>query len=257
MKIHSRQFGDGIVQIETGKTLPRGTPFTDGRVFFLNEIWEGHPKGFYVYDATKARWMLINESRNLQITNMSTTEGIVYSLTAGQDVMGSTYATVTLAEDATHARAVVKGSGNGEAQGFVWRNGDVGKDVLVADSEKLEYMEGVVWHEKNLNPNKFQPRQRAIDIRSNHMARSHEVLFVNTKVDEILIKLPHIITVGDEVKIIDDEGTFGENPCILNGRGQNINGKPVDITLNEPGRYTLIYQNGNRGWRLFKDGNLW
>lgn len=254
MKIHSKQFGDGVVQIETGTKLPRGTPFTDGRIFFLNQEYETNPKGFYVYDATKAKWTLINDPRNLQITNMSTTEGIVYSLTAGQDVLGCTYATVTLSESTTHARAVVKGSGNGEALGFTWRNGDIGKDVLVADTEKLEYMEGVVWHEKNLNPNKFQPRQRAIDIRQNHMARSQEVLFVNTKAGEVLVKLPHIITVGDEVKIIDDMGTFGEHPCIVNGRGQNINGKAVDVRLDKPnGRYTLIYQNGNRGWRLFED----
>lgn len=253
MKIHSKQFGDGVVQIETGKQLPRGTPFTDGRLFFLHEGYDNWPKGFYAYDATKAKWFLVNETRNLQIQNMSTTEEIVYSLTNNQEEKGGRFATIILADDSTHAKMSVKGSGDGEAEGFIFRNDDVGKDVLKADNDTFEYLESKVWHERNLNPHKFQPRARAIDVRVNHMARSHEILFVNTKGGEIIVKLPHIITVGDTVEIIDDDGTFGENPCIVNGRGQHLNGKAVDVVLSIPGgRWRLIYQNANKGWRIFE-----
>ena len=253
MKIHSKQFGDGIVQIETGTILPRGTPFHNGRLFFLHEAYDKNLKGFYVYEKSKANWTLINDVRNLQVTNMCATGDITYSLTANTGLTGQTYANIILSNENTHARVTVKGSGTGEAKGFEFFNADEGKNVIVADSDKLEYMGGQVWHEKNLNPIKFQPRERAMDIRKAHLARGQETLFVNTKNGEIIIKLPHIITVGDRVTFIDDEGTFGDNPCIINGRGQKINSMEMDYELNESNTaYTFIYQNAQRGWRVLK-----
>jgi len=253
MKIHSKQFGEGIVQIETGSVLPRGTPFDDGRIFFLQEIVDKNPKGFYVYDATKARWTLINEHRSLELTHVCTTDGITYSLTAETGATGNTYATVVLSPDNTHARITVKGSGSGEAEGFIFRNADIGHDVIRADNESFEWMGNKVWHDKNLHPIKFQPRERAIDVRVNHLAQGQETLFVNTTAGEIIVKLPHLITVGDRVTIIDDAGTFGDINCIVNGRGQNINGMGDDYILNKSNTaYTFVYQNANRGWRVLK-----
>ncbi len=253
MKIHSKQFGEGVVQIETDNTLPRGTPFDDGRIFFLQEDQGKNLKGLYVYDATKARWTLINETRSLQLTHVSTTDGIVYSLTAETGASGSTYGNIILSPDNTHARLTVKGSGMGEATGFIFRNLDVGHDVICADVEKFEWMGNQVWHEKNLNPVKFQPRERGVDVRMNHLAQGQETLFVNSKAGEIIVKLPHLITVGDRVTIIDDEGTFSDTPCVVNGRGQHINGLGEDYLLDKSNTaYTFVYQNANRGWRVLK-----
>lgn len=253
MKIHSQQFGEGIVLIETGTELPRGTPFSDGRIFFLQGTYDKFKQGFYVYDASRAAWTIVNDTNSLHLSNTSTSDEIVYSLTNGSGSTGQTYGTVVLSPDNTHARITVKGSGDGEAAGFEFRNADVGYNIIKADAEKFEWMDSKVWHEKNLNPVKFQPRERGIDIRVNHMARSQETLFVNTKDGVITIKLPHIITVGDRVTIMDDDGTFDINHCVVNGRGQNINGKQTDYILDDPNTaYTFVYQNAKRGWRVLK-----
>lgn len=251
MKIHSSQFGDGKVLIESGSLLPTCHPHDHGRLFFNT-----HEHQFYVYDANTANWFLINNDDNRHLSNLLVTDQITFSLVKNSDNTGRTFGTVILSEDNTVARLDIKSSGESVATGFEIRNADSGTNIIYADDDTFTWMDAKVWTEKNLTPAKFQPRERCVDVAGNYMCSSNELVFVNTTDQQCIIKLPQTITVGDKVTIYDDAGTFDKNPCIINGRGQNVNGLPVDVTLNTKGGcYSFVYQNTIKGWRMVKLGS--
>jgi len=85
----------------------------------------------------------------------------------------------------------------------------------------------------------------------NYTASDGDNLFVDTSGGAVTITLPSSPSIGNQVKIIDAEGTFGTNNCTVGRNSQKIQGAESDLTIstNSAG-IALVYVNSDNGWRL-------
>lgn len=79
-----------------------------------------------------------------------------------------------------------------------------------------------------------------------------DTVFVNTTSGQVTINLPASPTLGQEVTIIDQKGTFGGNKCIVGRNGQNIMGfaENMDITTSFASVTLVFSGNATDGWRI-------
>ena len=77
------------------------------------------------------------------------------------------------------------------------------------------------------------------------------IFFVDTSAGAVEITLPSSPSIGNQVKIIDAEGTFGTNNCTVDRNSQKIQGATSDLTISTNGAgIALVYVNADNGWRL-------
>ena len=86
---------------------------------------------------------------------------------------------------------------------------------------------------------------------SNYTASDGDNLFADTSGGAFTITLPASPSIGNQVKIIDAEGTFGTNNLTVGRNSQKIQGAAADLTIstNSAG-IALVYVNSDNGWRL-------
>ena len=85
----------------------------------------------------------------------------------------------------------------------------------------------------------------------NYTASDGDNLFVDTSGGAVTITLPSSPSIGNQVKIIDAEGTFGTNNCTVARNSEKIQGSAADLTISTDGAgIALVYVNSDNGWRL-------
>ena len=65
------------------------------------------------------------------------------------------------------------------------------------------------------------------------------------------ITLPSSAAIGDQVKFIDAEGTFGTSNLTVNRNSHKIQGSEANLTVSTDGAgFALVYNDSDNGWRL-------
>ena len=85
----------------------------------------------------------------------------------------------------------------------------------------------------------------------NYTASDGDNLFCDTSGGAFTVTLPSSPSIGNQVKIIDAEGTFGSNNLTVARNSEKIQGATSDLTIstNSAG-IALVYVNSDNGWRL-------
>jgi hypothetical protein len=84
-----------------------------------------------------------------------------------------------------------------------------------------------------------------------YTASDGDNLFADTSGGAFTITLPASPSIGNQVKIIDAEGTFGTNNLTVGRNSQKIQGATSDLTISTNGAgIALVYVNADNGWRL-------
>jgi hypothetical protein len=75
--------------------------------------------------------------------------------------------------------------------------------------------------------------------------------FVNTSTAGFTMTLPSSPTIGQEVAVIDYNGTFDTNNLTIARNGKNIQGLAEDLTVSiERAAFSLVYTDTTQGWLL-------
>ena len=86
---------------------------------------------------------------------------------------------------------------------------------------------------------------------SNYTASDGDNLFADTSGGAFTITLPASPSIGNQVKIIDAEGTFGTNNLTVGRNSEKIQGATSDLVISTDGAgIALVYVNSDNGWRL-------
>ena len=86
---------------------------------------------------------------------------------------------------------------------------------------------------------------------SSFTAVAGEGYFVNTTGGVITVTLPASATIGNEIAIIDYDGTADTNNITIARNGHKIQGATSDLTiLTERAGFTLVYVDATQGWLL-------
>ena len=84
-----------------------------------------------------------------------------------------------------------------------------------------------------------------------YTASDGDNLFCDTSGTAFTVTLPASPSIGNQVKIIDAEGTFGTNNCTVARNSEKIQGATSDLTISTDGAgIALVYVNSDNGWRL-------
>ena len=85
----------------------------------------------------------------------------------------------------------------------------------------------------------------------NYTASDGDNLFCDTSGTDFTITLPSSPSIGNQVKIIDAEGTFGTNNLTVGRNSEKIQGATSDLVISTDGAgIALVYVNSDNGWRL-------
>lgn len=88
---------------------------------------------------------------------------------------------------------------------------------------------------------------------ANYLASHGDILIVGTATGPVTITLPANPQPGQNVKIYDQNGTWGTNNLTINRNGYNINSTPINLTINGTANIVeLIYINSTIGWKYYK-----
>jgi len=78
-----------------------------------------------------------------------------------------------------------------------------------------------------------------------------EKILVNTTSNAITLTLPASPVVGDEVRFLDERGTFDNNALTIARNGQPIYGATADMTVStEDAAFSLVFTGASQGWKL-------
>ena len=84
-----------------------------------------------------------------------------------------------------------------------------------------------------------------------YTASDGDNLFCDTSGTAFTLTLPASPSIGNQVKIIDAEGTFGTNNLTVGRNSQKIQGATSDLVISTNGAgIALVYVNADNGWRL-------
>ena len=84
-----------------------------------------------------------------------------------------------------------------------------------------------------------------------YTASDGDNLFCDTSGTAFTVTLPSSPSIGNQVKIIDAEGTFGTNNLTVGRNSEKIQGAESDLTISTDGAgIALVYVNSDNGWRL-------
>jgi hypothetical protein len=86
---------------------------------------------------------------------------------------------------------------------------------------------------------------------SDYTASAGDNIFVDTSSGAVAITLPSSAAIGDQVKFIDAEGTFGTSNLTVNRNSHKIQGSEANLTVSTDGAgFALVYNDSDNGWRL-------
>ena len=84
-----------------------------------------------------------------------------------------------------------------------------------------------------------------------YTASAGDNIFADTSGGAFTITLPASPSIGDQVKFIDAEGTFGAENLTVGRNSQKIQGATSDLTVSTNGAgFALVYNDSDNGWRL-------
>lgn len=98
-----------------------------------------------------------------------------------------------------------------------------------------------------------QAAQEVFNVASNQQMDFDSLYFVNTAANTVTLTLPTFPAAGNFVDIIDVNGTFNTNNCIINpsGDGSTVGGFSDNLTLNlNRLNIRLQYSLGTNNWAV-------
>ena len=86
---------------------------------------------------------------------------------------------------------------------------------------------------------------------ANYTAVAGDNIFADTSGGDFTITLPSSASIGDQVKIIDAEGTFAAENLTVGRNSHKIQGATSDLVISTSGAgIALVYNDSDNGWRL-------
>jgi hypothetical protein len=86
---------------------------------------------------------------------------------------------------------------------------------------------------------------------ANYTAEAGDNIFADTSGGDFTITLPSSAAIGDQVKIIDAEGTFAAENLTVGRNSHKIQGATSDLVISTSGAgIALVYNDSDNGWRL-------
>ena len=86
---------------------------------------------------------------------------------------------------------------------------------------------------------------------ANYTAEAGDNIFADTSGGDFTITLPSSASIGDQVKIIDAEGTFAAENLTVGRNSHKIQGATSDLVISTSGAgIALVYNDSDNGWRL-------
>ena len=86
---------------------------------------------------------------------------------------------------------------------------------------------------------------------ANYTAVAGDNIFADTSGGDFTITLPSSAAIGDQVKIIDAEGTFAAENLTVGRNSHKIQGATSDLVISTSGAgIALVYNDSDNGWRL-------
>lgn len=91
-----------------------------------------------------------------------------------------------------------------------------------------------------------------ITIFTDYLASSNEYIFISTTgTSSVVITLPEVPKIGDQVTFVDLYGTFGTNNLIFDRNGNRIMGLEEDLTIDiDHAANSLIFSGELNGWKI-------
>ena len=87
---------------------------------------------------------------------------------------------------------------------------------------------------------------------SNCVVGRDDKIMADTTSSAFTVTLPAVANVGDEIILVDYDGTWSTNNLTVDGNGNNIMGSSDDLLCDvDNAKITLIYTSPNDGWRIF------
>ena len=86
---------------------------------------------------------------------------------------------------------------------------------------------------------------------ANYTASAGDNIFADTSGGDFTITLPSSAAIGDQIKIIDAEGTFAAENLTVGRNSHKIQGATSDLVVSTSGAgFALVYNDSDNGWRL-------
>lgn len=104
----------------------------------------------------------------------------------------------------------------------------------------------------NYTDNRYQRLETFRGASSSTTANPGDVFFVDTRSGEVTINLPGSPVAGDQVTVMDVQGNFDTNRCVIGRNGNTIMSLPENMEITtENASVTLVYSGSSAtGWRV-------
>ena len=87
---------------------------------------------------------------------------------------------------------------------------------------------------------------------SNYTSKYSDKIMADTSSSAFTVTLPSSPVIGEEITIIDFDGTWSTNNLTIDGNGKNIYGSTSDLLCDVDGaKINVIYTNPTDGWRVY------